>query len=142
MLTTSKQIAVMMTSDIQDTIGQDGGVPITTHNGLDYYSSGVLEKLIKFGYQVMVVSTRDELSASDEWWVKLVGRENIFLTPPNSPRHLGVDNPALLAPWRELFARFKLTFPPQTRWWDALVMEIYEGYHPPLMHCRKLVHRD
>lgn len=49
---------------------------------IPYYTSDFLEKAIEQGYQVYVVSSRSILGPHDEWWIRLVGLQNIFLTPP------------------------------------------------------------
>ena len=42
-------------------------------------STGVLEKILEDGHEVYVVTTRDKLCPTDDWWVKLVDSSKIFM---------------------------------------------------------------
>jgi len=46
-------------------------------------STGVLEKILGDGHEVYVVTTRDKLCPTDDWWVKLVDSSKIFMGEPN-----------------------------------------------------------
>lgn len=48
-------------------------------NGRPVYSTGKLERALVVGHRVLVPTTRSVLLPHDQWWVKLVGRGNVFL---------------------------------------------------------------
>ena len=48
------------------------------------YSTGKLERALAQGCRILVPTTRSKLFSHDEWWVALVGRENIFLVDPST----------------------------------------------------------
>lgn len=94
------------------------------------YSRGALEYALQEGHTVYVVTTRTkaQLGSHDQWWIKLVGEDHVFTTPPEvnletlspaeweahkmqSPIKLSNDrNERLFAPWRELFKRCGVKF--------------------------------
>ena len=67
----SKPFAIFTTSDIQRLD--------TREHTIRPVSFGRLERAIGSGFQCLVATTRSELGPHDEWWVELVGKENVFL---------------------------------------------------------------
>ena len=115
---TAKMVAVFTTSDLQD--------------------RGRLERAMGEGYKVLVATTRDTLLEGDEWWVALVGEENIFLADPDPHerdpetgewcrRHIG-------AGWRALYAHLGEEWPicpvrQAPKWWTGARWELLNrGY--------------
>lgn len=123
-----EQAWVLMTSDIQtdDPLPNDQQ-PMSEFEGTKFYTTGKIEDLQFDGLNVVVVSTKSELQPFDNWWVNLVGRENVFLTPPNrAALYLGPQktagasmderHPVFLHPWRELFERMGVPWPEPRSW--------------------------
>lgn len=95
------------------------------------YSRGALEYALQEGHMVYVVTTRTkaQLGSHDQWWIKLVGKDHVFTTPPEinlqslSSAEWKVherkslitlsneQKERLFAPWRELFKRCGAKFP-------------------------------
>ncbi len=93
-----RKIAVFTTSDIFTLTGE--GTPRVTT-----LSTGVLEAAVALGYEVFVMSTRRRLGAHDEWWLRLLPRENVFLGQYGGGN--ATDKPYIKA-WRELAETFGL----------------------------------
>lgn len=117
----NKRVVVLMTSDIQNTYDTKNMQVAESSDGCKFYTTGVLEALKDSGEKIVVVSTRTKLDLDvDGWWINIVGKENIFLTPENDTQHLCVENPALLVPWRRLFEREGVVWPDNPGTWDML----------------------
>jgi hypothetical protein len=87
----------------------------TLPNGDTVFSLGRLEKAIDDGYTCYVASTRTraELSPHDEWWIGLVGRENVFLAEDHRDPddHVGSASRAISAGWMKVYEKFGLEWP-------------------------------
>jgi hypothetical protein len=118
-----ERVVVLGTSDIHQTWPDrvDHTMIVEDHEaGVKFYSRDQLETLLKAGEKVVVITTRTELKPTDDWWLALVGRDNVFLAPVNGTGYLGVDNPALLVPWRKLFERVGVAWPDTVSDWLSL----------------------
>lgn len=63
-----------------------GGVELKyTSEQLEFWSTGVLERVLEAGHQVIVATTRSrsELGNHDQWWLALVGEDNVFFASDN-----------------------------------------------------------
>ena len=70
-----------------------------------FFSTGNLEKALAAGYTVLVVSTRSRLGTHDQWWVDLVGRENVYLSDDYGQNER-IRTAALNKPWREICGKY------------------------------------
>lgn len=90
------KILGLTTSEIQEVFD----VGITRHD--------TLPRALREGYKVLVFSTREKLAPSDDWWVKLVGRENVFLCDPRKNDWEEYD---YASGWKKGFAKLGISWP-------------------------------
>ena len=64
-----KSIAIVTTSDINR----------IDHTDRTSSSTGILEKLLEKNYKVLLVTTRNKLMPTDDWWVEKIPASDIFL---------------------------------------------------------------
>ena len=118
------RFAVLTTSDIQSpaTIMPKGSKVVSkTLGGAEVATWGVLEKALGRGFHVFVVTSRLKLGVHDEWWIKLVKKENVIQTR-HEPDHGCANDPLTMKDWRT-FIREKLSLEPNlevTTWMELL----------------------
>jgi hypothetical protein len=72
-----------------------------------------LQAALDQGYCVLVVTTRPKLGDHDQWWVKQVGKDNIFMATyrVDENDNGGATSPSTCAGWRELYSKLGLDWP-------------------------------
>jgi len=111
-----RKIAIFSTSEIFRHWYPNIGLPIiskvTRKDGrvVTFASTGSLEKAMKNGYKIYVVSTRESLSEEDTWWRKLVNKNRIFLADKQKKDEF-TENSG----WIRLFAKLGLDYPLEGR---------------------------
>ncbi len=128
-----KKIAVFTTSDIQAHAShvrswlKEPNRPIMgtavreSGETAEFCSWGKLEEAQAQGYHVYVVTSRSKFNSHDDWWIALVGQENIIQTGYD-PNHGCANDPVTVEDWRA-FIREKIGVEPDpnaTTWMDLL----------------------
>lgn len=125
MLGLGPKIAIFTTSDIWK-YAPPG-------NPMERVSTGKLEAAIEQGYKVLVASTRTELGDCDQWWLKLVGIENVFMA--DETLNTGDDESMqeyFNSGWKRLFKRLGVKWPMKAHTygkemhWNAARYELYK----------------
>jgi hypothetical protein len=113
-----KKVAVFTTSDIQQCWAEPGLKIVSEGPDLKFWSKGALEQAVAERVEIVVVTTRHKLEPTDEWWIALVGQENILLAPAETETlsRMTVNNPFLLIPWCRLFDRYGVEWPNPRNW--------------------------
>jgi len=104
-------------------------------DGTKVLSLGKLEQALEEGYTCFVASTREKLGDHDQWWVELVGKDNVFLAGqrPDSP-YWWADtnrNERVSMGWIKLFERLGIEYP-HVDYSGVEVDEEEEPAEPPL----------
>ena len=116
----NNKIAIFSTSDIQRIVtgesaknlkdedihrirfdGPMSSLSWTTPKRHVVLSNGNIEQAIAKGYKVLVATTRHKASATDEWWINQVGRENVYWADES---HGDATCPKVCKGWRNLCA--------------------------------------
>lgn len=154
MTTTRKKVAVFTTSEIFRPYQEKGDKePIATfvspsdRKPTNMFTTGNLERALEQGCTVYVVSSRTTLGDHDQWWIDLVGRENIFLADEEKLVHYTDQNKernrAMAFGWRQLAQLFGIVN--DLDWaqsWTDVRYDISEmegiklGYEFNPRHCR------
>lgn len=125
-------IIFMSTSHIQDWV-----------RGANFISTGRLEAALAAGHRVVVVSTRTSLAPTDQWWVGLVRKEDIFLTEKVMHQTYGWEAHPDVG-WQKAFQAFCLPWP-TPRWegekatWQDARHALESGKYPGFQYGFKEV---
>jgi hypothetical protein len=76
----------------------------------EFCSHGVLEAALADGCEVFVVTSRRKLDSHDQWWIDLVGKENVIHTECD-PNDGSANDPVVMESWRE-FIKNRLNLEP------------------------------
>ena len=102
--------AVFSTSDVQRWHPGDYSVHLEEPE-----STGVIEAALAAGYTIYVASTRMRPSATDRWWVALVGEDNVFFANDHGDYRTMAESPdpnrEIGSGWARLYERLGEDWP-------------------------------
>jgi len=110
-----KKIAVFNTSHLYT---DDESAPIVFSNpdGKTLRTSGCLERAIRDGYEVYVISTRSRASLADRWWLSMVKLGNVSFSGYATG---DARCPVYIAQYRTLYDRLGLPWSRFSSWMEA-----------------------
>jgi hypothetical protein len=97
-----EKIAVLSTSDIQR---------VTDYDLMRIESTGKLERALEQGFTVYVGSTRTKTGDHDQWWIDLVGSNNVFLADDIRVHTCENHNELANSGWLDLFTSLGFDWP-------------------------------
>lgn len=136
----SKRIAIFSTSDIQQYVGADtylkarpGNLRKAVEDDTFLMSTGNLERAVRLGFDIFVVTTRPKFSSTDDWWKVYVSEDQI-LTPDTRQDAMFANSPGLIAPWIRLFEKLGIPLPAKSRDIDdeEFLKDTFEGPLPQI----------
>lgn len=104
---------VLTTTDLFETDASSSTSELKYGRGeLKVWSTGLLERVLAAGHEVIVVTTRTKLGNHDKWWLELVSADNVFLAAEPDPEvWRWRENERVSSGWMHAFERLGIPWP-------------------------------